>query len=67
MRGGVGDIKAHKWFKELNWMDLYNRKVIPSFIPYTKGPGDAANFEYYDEDPIKPGSVEKFSKEFADF
>lgn len=67
LRGGVSDIKAHKWFKELNWMDIYNRKVVPSFIPHTKGPGDSSNFDYYDEELIKSASVAKYSKEFADF
>lgn len=67
LKGGASDIKAHKWFRDINWLDLYNRKVVPTFVPTTKGPGDASQFEYYDEEPLKPSSVVKFSREFADF
>lgn len=67
LRGGVMDIKSHKWFKEINWMDIFHRRAQPSFVPKCKGPGDANNFDFYDEEPIKVASIEKFAKEFEDF
>ena len=38
MGGGVRDaeeIKEHKFFKDINWEDVYNRKLVPP-KPYIK-------------------------------
>jgi serine/threonine protein kinase len=32
---GASEIKAHPWFKGVNWQDVYDRKVEPP-IPYLK-------------------------------
>ena len=37
------------------------------FIPKCKGPGDASNFEDYEEEPLRIAGTEKFQKEFSDF
>ena len=37
------------------------------FVPKVKNPGDASNFDDYEEEPLRISSTEKFSKEFADF
>ena len=42
-------------------------KVDPPFIPKTKGAGDTANFDDYEEEPLRIASTEKCAKEFADF
>ena len=42
-------------------------QVDPPFIPKTKGAGDTANFDDYEEEPLRIASTEKCAKEFADF
>lgn len=42
-------------------------QVDVPFIPKCKGPGDASNYDTYDEEEIKSSPTEKFAKEFADF
>lgn len=50
---------------------LYNINVLfqveAPFIPPSKGPGDASNFDEYDEEPLFIATTEKCKKEFEDF
>jgi len=34
-KNGADEIKKHKWFKGINWKDVFNRKIDPP-IPYLK-------------------------------
>jgi len=67
LKNGVNDIKNHKWFSTTDWIAIYQRKVEPPFVPKTKGAGDTANFDDYEEEPLRISSTEKCAKEFADF
>jgi len=67
LKNGVDDIKTHKWFSTTDWIAIYQRKVEPPFVPKTKGPGDASNFDDYEEEPLRIATTEKFFKEFEEF
>ncbi|CAF1197931.1 unnamed protein product [Rotaria sordida] len=67
LKNGVDDIKTHKWFSATDWIATYQRKVEAPFIPKTKGPGDASNFDEYEEEPLRIATTEKFGKEFEEF
>ncbi|XP_074643618.1 cAMP-dependent protein kinase catalytic subunit 1 isoform X2 [Tubulanus polymorphus] len=67
LKNAVQDIKNHKWFSTTDWIAIYQRKVEAPFIPRCKGPGDASNFDDYEEEPLRISSTEKCAKEFADF
>ncbi|CAF1161309.1 unnamed protein product [Rotaria sordida] len=67
LKNGVDDIKTHKWFSSTDWIAIYQRKVEPPFIPKSKGPGDASNFDDYEEEPLRIATTEKFGKEFEEF
>lgn len=32
---GAEEVKKHKWFKGINWTDVFNKKIDPP-IPYLK-------------------------------
>ncbi|CAJ1051418.1 protein kinase C delta type-like [Xyrichtys novacula] len=51
--GVVGDIRAHSFFKTINWPALEKREVAPPFKPKVKSPGDCSNFdrEFLSEKP----------------
>ncbi|KAK3865311.1 hypothetical protein Pcinc_029081 [Petrolisthes cinctipes] len=53
-RGGEVAIRNHKFFRDIDWEALEQRKVKPPFIPKVKGRKDAVNFdaEFTKEDPI---------------
>ena len=38
---GIAEVKNHIWFKNYNWNDLYNKKLIAPFIPNNED-----NFDY---------------------
>ena len=51
LKGGVEDIKSHRFFKELDWSALVKYKLKPPYVPNTSGKGDCNNFaECEDED-----------------
>ncbi|KAI8925499.1 kinase-like domain-containing protein [Entophlyctis helioformis] len=50
LRGGVQDIKRHKWFAGVDWDKLKNLEIQAPYIPPLKGDGDASNFDTYPED-----------------
>ncbi|XP_012310238.2 cAMP-dependent protein kinase catalytic subunit gamma [Aotus nancymaae] len=66
LRNGVGDIKNHKWFATTNWIAIYEKVEAP-FIPKFAGPGDASNFDNYEEEEIRISINEKCAKEFSEF
>ncbi|XP_071522883.1 protein kinase C [Panulirus ornatus] len=53
-RGGELAIRNHKFFREIDWEALEQRKVKPPFTPKVKGRKDAVNFdaEFTKEDPV---------------
>lgn len=51
--GIVGDVRAHPFFKTINWPALERREVDPPFKPKVKSPSDCSNFdrEFLSEKP----------------
>ncbi|XP_038553071.1 protein kinase C delta type-like [Micropterus salmoides] len=51
--GVVGNIRAHPFFKVVNWPALEKREVEPPFRPKVKSPSDCSNFdrEFLSEKP----------------
>lgn len=51
LRNGANDIKNHRWFKNLDWFKLGQKRLPVPFIPQVGRPGDTSNFtEYPDSD-----------------
>lgn len=68
MKNGVKDIKNHKWFREINWMAILNRKVSAKYQPQCSKPGDTGYFEDFSGwKPEKVARENKYAEEFADF
>ncbi|EFA81817.1 cAMP-dependent protein kinase [Heterostelium album PN500] len=72
LKDGAQDVKNHKWFADIDWNKLYNRKINGPFIPQIQHQGDSSNFEKYDEEPMcedftLPGYVDPYAHLFRDF
>ncbi|XP_019885195.1 cAMP-dependent protein kinase catalytic subunit-like [Camponotus floridanus] len=69
LKDGSMDIKKHRWFQSIDWIEIYHQKVQPSFIPrcINGNSGIASNFDHYDEEPLEIASFDQYGKEFANF
>ncbi|KAF5297699.1 hypothetical protein FQA39_LY12030 [Lamprigera yunnana] len=66
LKNGTVDIKTHMWFKDINWLHIYYRKVEPPYIPSCKSLGDTSNFDTFEEEPLNVLSVDEYKKEFEE-
>ena len=57
LKGGVDDIKNHKWFKGFDWSSLSEEKLEPPFMPIVCDLGDTSNFSEYPDSPDEPDKV----------
>ncbi|KAG8817764.1 Serine/threonine kinase [Serendipita sp. 401] len=39
------EIKRHPWFRDVNWDDVFNKRIPPPYFPQIKAPGDVSNFD----------------------
>ena len=44
-QNGADDIKKHKWFADINWDDMLQKKITPPIKPEVKGENDTSQFE----------------------
>jgi serine/threonine protein kinase len=42
---GPDRVMAHEFFSEINWNDLYHKRVLAPFIPTVSNPTDVSNFD----------------------
>lgn len=69
MKNGAEDVKRHRWFKGVEWQDVYCRKLKPPIVPRVSYDGDTRNFDDYPEADWKsaPSVGEMEQKLFEDF
>ena len=39
------DVKKHRWFKKINWLDVQDKKIKPTFKPVVKSEEDCSNID----------------------
>ena len=49
LKGGVNDIKKHRFFNDLDWNKLIKYELESPYIPQIKNKGDCDNFDLYKE------------------
>lgn len=72
VQGRAEKVKAHPWFKNIDWDALYQRKIQGPIIPYLRGPADTRNFDDYEpesdiREPYTEDLRQKFEGRFEDF
>lgn len=72
IKGGAATVKSHPWFQNINWDDLYHRRMQGPIVPHLKGPADTRNFDEYEPEPKdrEPYTAEmrgKYDDAFKDF
>ena len=67
LKGGVKDIKGHRFFKELNWEKLINMELTPPYIPKVKSASDISNFSSYPDSDTPCPSIKESEDPFLDW
>ncbi|CAG9567043.1 unnamed protein product [Danaus chrysippus] len=49
MKCGSEDVKRHRWFKHIDWADVFMKKLQPPIVPSVSYEGDTSNFDEYPE------------------
>ncbi|RAL08622.1 cAMP-dependent protein kinase [Aspergillus homomorphus CBS 101889] len=71
--GGSARVKAHPFFEDINWDDLWYRRIKGPIIPRVDHPADTGNFEEYpdpdvrNQTPYSDDMRNKYEPLFADF
>ncbi|KAK5640118.1 hypothetical protein RI129_010929 [Pyrocoelia pectoralis] len=64
-RGGIQDIKKHKWFQGFDWDGLRARTLPAPIMKPVRGPCDTSNFDCFDKDiDIPPDEVSDWDIDF---
>lgn len=67
MKNGSLDIKGHDWFKNTNWLAIFNQEVTATIKPVSKCEGDVSNFDKLADDVYTKSPVCKYEEEFLDY
>jgi protein kinase X len=67
MKNGAKDVKFHRWFVDIDWNDVYNRKYVPPIKPKQKSLDDASNFDDYNEEFLHSEALQSDFELFGDF
>lgn len=68
LKNGANDVKKHRWFKQVDWLELLNRKVTPPFVPVI----DENHPTYYFPRARQPSSldvsdIDEYAEHFQGF
>jgi len=67
LKNGVNDIKNHRWFSEINWDSILQKKLIPPYKPTVKSPGDTSNFSSYPDSETIASALKPADDPFLDW
>ncbi|CAL5872060.1 uncharacterized protein PFLUO_LOCUS6317 [Penicillium psychrofluorescens] len=72
--GGASRVRAHPFFQDIVWDDLFYRRVKGPILPRVSHPADSSNFEEYPDPPDSRGQSiytddlrKKYESLFSDF
>jgi len=67
LRGGLKDIKSHRWFEGFDWEGLQKRTMIPPIIPNVRGPTDTSNFDHFppNQEDAPPDDLSGWDEDFG--
>ncbi|GMG24450.1 unnamed protein product [Aspergillus oryzae] len=71
--GGSARVKSHPFFEDIQWDDLFYRRIKGPIIPRVDHPADTGNFEEYPDPDVRSQNVytddlkKKYEALFSDF
>lgn len=67
LKNGAEDVKAHPWFRNVQWSSILQKSEEPPFSPNTKGRGDSTNYDTYEEREIEICNYDPYGRYFENF
>ena len=67
MKNGAKDVKQHRWFRDVDWQDVYDRVYDAPIKPKVKSPQDTSNFDDYNEEFLHEDAIQSHYEMFGDF
>ncbi|KAL4510785.1 hypothetical protein ABPG72_004939 [Tetrahymena utriculariae] len=67
LKGGVNDIKTHRWFADMDWDALFHKKIPPTYKPVVKGKGDTSNYSSYPDSTELPKPIKTADDPFINW
>lgn len=68
LKNGAKDVKGHRWFKNVDWLKLLNRKVTPPFVPVVDETHPTSYFPRARQSSLLDISViDEYQDHFKDF
>jgi serine/threonine protein kinase len=68
--GGSKDVKNHRWFQNVDWIAVLERRIVAPIRPVVSHPGDTRNFDSYAEVGATvnaPGALDPYQHLFKGF
>lgn len=67
LKAGAEDIKGHRWFKTIDWDEVFHKQLKPPIVPKINFEGDTRNFDDYPEqerigEPVTQRQLEMFAE-----
>lgn len=67
LRGGVGDIKGHRWFHGMEWARLLLKQLPTCYRPTVRSASDTSNFSNYPDSNSQSHAVRAADDPFLDW
>ena len=67
LKGGVKDIKGHRFFKSFDFDKLLDMQIPPPYVPKVKGESDISNFSSYPDSDTETKPLKKSEDPFLDW
>jgi len=67
LKNGANDIKTHRWFKDINWEGLLQKKLPALYKPTVRSADDVSNFSSYPESETESPAVKPADDPFIDW
>lgn len=79
LKGGANDIKTHRWFAQMDWDQLIQKKLVPIYKPLVKyiylrymnttprNKGDASNYSSYPDSTELPKPIKPADDPFINW
>lgn len=67
LKGGVNDIKSHRWFNNINWNKIFEQSINAPYLPKIKGDGDTSHFSNYPEQTEQPRALKPSDDPFLNW